>query len=295
MQPHTSTLDALQFLIATSDRDMAKHYIPFEQLDLDNVTFAVGADRQGRTTISMTYGVAGGEVSMVTCPAVTMWPRCTGDGNFGTMWGPADVTKAKFTLDITDGLINEKENEAFKMFMGKMEELDNRLLDFVTEHQLKILGRKNLVKDEVKMLQIRSIRPKYDKITGGLTGHSINLSTSKFAWDGMGGKYARRITVCDHRGATIPSGQVCPGDVVAATIYGNQVYTGVGGDKFGIHWAFNDVSVICQRANLELKTEVHAFQGAEWGFSRAYVDNVSELTGGTYDASSQFGAVASTS
>ena len=267
---------------------MAKHYLPFDAFRVEDVSLALGADRQGKTTIVMGHS-NGGDVSLVTCPAVTMWPRCTGDGNFGTMWGPSDVTKAKFTLDLTDGAINERANFAFCDFMSKMSILDDKLLDFVTDNQLKILGRKNLTRDEVKMLQIRTMRPKYDKITGVLTGHAINLSVSKFAWDGMGGKYGRHITVCDHRGAAIPGGQVCPGDVVAATIYANQVYTGVGGDKFGIHWAFNDVSVICQRANLEMKTEVTAFQGTEWDFSKPYIDTVSEPT---FDAQGSNGAEA---
>ena len=88
-------------------------------------------------------------------------------------------------------------------------------------------------------------------------------------------------------GAALVSSTKLPGDVVAATIYGNQVYTGVGGDKFGIHWAFQDVSVICQRANLEAKTEVNAFMNQDWSYGRPYVDQVSEL-GATTNATSQF-------
>eukprot|EP00961_Rhodomonas_salina_P085362 1146446-Rhodomonas_salina.1 len=68
-----------------------------------------------------------------------------------------------------------------------MSAIDDKLLDFVFQNQLKVLGRKNLSKEEVKMLQIRSVRPKYDKMTGTLNGHTINLTTSKYAWDGMGG------------------------------------------------------------------------------------------------------------
>eukprot|EP00966_Prymnesium_polylepis_P180806 4187660-Prymnesium_polylepis.1 len=66
------------------------------------------------------------------------------------------------------------------------------------------------------MLQIRSVRPKYDKASGNQTGNTLSLSTTKFAWDG---KHARKINVCDHTGAVLPSGVVSPGDVVAATIY----------------------------------------------------------------------------
>ena len=256
---------------------MSKHYVPFAELSIDRVKFAPGTDRSGRTTISMTYSPAGGEVAMVSAPAKTMWPRCTGDGNFGTMWGPQDISKAKFTLDLTDGYINEAPNAEFDDFKNTLEKIDDKLLDFVTDNQLKILGRKNLSRAEVKMLQIRSIRPKYDKVSGALNGHSLNLSTSKFAWDGMGGKYARNVTICDHKGVTIPNGTVQPGDVVAATIFGNQVYTGVGGDKFGIHWSFGDVSVICQRAHLDIPSQVTAFTDATWSFGRAYVDQVSEV------------------
>ena len=141
------------------------------------------------------------------------------------------------------------------------------------------------------MLQIRSVRPKYDKQTGALNGHTLNLSSTKYAWDGMGGKYARTITICDHKGTTVPNGMVAPGDVVAATMYANQVYTGVGGDKFGIHWSFQDVSVICQRANLEMKAEVSAFSDTAYEFARPYVDQSSELGTG-FDATQQFGETA---
>lgn len=267
-----------------------KHFYPLQQLDVDAIAFQLGTDRNGKTTVSMTYSPAGSEVALVTCPAITMWPRCSGDGNFGTMWGPTDVMKAKYTLDLNDAPINDQPNLDFEEFRSKLEAIDDALLKFVTDNQLKILGRKNLSRDEVKMLQIRSIRPKYDKLSGSLNGHTLNLSTPKYAWDGMGGKYARSITVCDHKGQTVPNGAVSPGDVVAATIFANQVYTGVGGDKFGIHWSFQDVSVVCQRSCLEQKAEVSAFMNADWAIGKPYVDQVSEIPAKGYDATEQFGA-----
>tara|TARA_Y100000385_G_scaffold22110_1_gene21575 strand:- start:334 stop:1161 length:828 start_codon:yes stop_codon:yes gene_type:complete len=273
---------------------MTKHFYPYSSIDVSNVSFALGTDRNGKTTVSMIYQPAGSEVALVTCPALSLWPRCSGDGNFGTMWGPTDITKAKYTLDLTDNAINDQPNTEFEEFRATLERIDDALLDFVTENQLKILGRKNLGRDEVKMLQIRSIRPKYDKVSGVLNGHTINLSTAKYAWDGMGGKYARKITICDHKGQAIPNGTVSPGDVVAATIYANQVYTGVGGDKFGIHWSFQDVSVVCQRGSLEQKSEVPAFTSVDWAIGKPYVDQVSELTNSTYNATAQFGPEATT-
>ena len=111
-------------------------------------------------------------------------------------------------------------------------------------------------------------------MTGSLTGHNVQLSTSKFAWDGLGGKYERMISVCDHTGSVVAGGVVQPGDVVAATMYANQVYTGVGGDKFGIHWSFEDVQIVCQRSQRALKTSVPVFAGNEYTFAMPYTEPV---------------------
>lgn len=272
---------------------MGRHYYKFSDLQVDDITFTIGQDRSGKATIHMHLQPSSQEVAMVSAPCITMWPRVSGDGNFGTMWGPADVSKAKFTLDLNDAPINGQPNTEFHKFQWVLDCIDNKLLDFVTNNQLRILGRKNLTQDEVRMLQIRSVRPKYDKHSGATVGQSMNLSTSKFAWDGMGGKYARVITVCDYQGKALPTGQVAPGDVVAATMFANQVYTGVGGDKFGIHWSFEDVSVVCQRACLEAKSEVSAFNGFD-GVGKPYVDHMDQTSEAVsnYDASDQFGSPA---
>jgi len=246
-----------------------KKYINLRDMSPSEVTFTLGQDRQGKPSIHAHYGENAGEVAMVSPACVTNWPRISGDGNYGTMWGPTDISKAKFTLDLTDAAINEQPNPTFTDFDTILTTIDERLLDFVQANQLKILGRKNLTRDEIKMLQIRSVRPKYDKISGNHVGSTVQMSASKYAWDGMGGKYAREIAVCDKDGAVVPGGTVQPGDVVAATIFINQVYTGVGGDKFGIHWSFEDVQVVCQRARLAQKTQVSAFSD-QYDFAMPY-------------------------
>jgi hypothetical protein len=238
-------------------------------LDPDAIKLSL-TDRHGKPSISMCIGSNCADVAFVTPACVTQWPRCTGDGNFGTMWGPSDISKAKFSLDLCDAYINHDINTGFMTMSTKLEMIDDKLLEFVFQNQLKILGRKNLTKEECKMLQIRTVRAKYDKNTGVLTGHNIQLNTPKFAWDGMGGKYERKINICDHSGVVIPNGSVAPGDVVAATMYASQVYTGVGGDKFGIQWCFDDVSVICQRNKLEMKTQVSAFGVQQYNFATNY-------------------------
>lgn len=249
---------------------MGRTYSPFLNIDAKQVGFAMGQERNGKPVIAMVYGDYSGEVAVVTPACVTNWPRCTGDGNYGTMWGPTDVTKTKFTLDLNDVPINNIENALFTDFAALLTAIDDKLLDFVFANQLKLLGRKNLSRDEVRMLQIRTVRQKIDKLTGQFNGNTVQLSAAKFVWDGMGGKVAKAVSICDRTGQVLPGGNVSPGDVVAATMYANQIYTGVGGDKFGIHWSFDDVSIICQRSKLELKTEVSAFQNIDYAFAQDY-------------------------
>eukprot|EP00965_Chrysotila_dentata_P024039 796393-Pleurochrysis_carterae.AAC.1 len=67
-----------------------------------------------------------------------------------------------------------------------MDKIEDKLLDFVHNNQLKILGRKNLTREEVKMLQIKCVKPKYDKLSSQLVGHSCTMTTPKFTSDGMG-------------------------------------------------------------------------------------------------------------
>ena len=254
---------------------MALKYTNYTELKAEDINFALGTDRHGKPSIHMHVGPSAADVALVSPACVTNWPRVTGDGNFGTMWGPTDIAKAKFTLDLCDTQINESLNEGFAAFSNLMEAVDNRLLDFVQANQLKILGRKNLSHEEAKMLQIRTVRPKYDKVSGVLAGHSVQMSAGKYAWDGCGGRYARTINVCDHTGAVIPSGAVQAGDVVAATMFANQVYTGVGGDKFGIHWSFEDIQVVCQRTALAQKTSVPSFQSSSYAFAMPYIQQTS--------------------
>lgn len=236
----------------------------------DDIKLSLTQDRHGKPAVQMHIGANVAEVAFVTPACRTHWPRCTGDGNYGTMWGPTDINKAKYTLDLTDDHINGEANTGFTKLANMLEAIDDKLLEFVFQNQLRILGRKNLSKEECKMLQIRSVRAKYDKNNGMLVGHSVQLNTSKFAWDGMGGRFARNINICDHTGSVILNGTVSPGDVVAATMYQAQVYTGVGGDKFGIQWSFEDISVVCQRSKLEAKSAVSAFGLQSYEFATDY-------------------------
>jgi hypothetical protein len=246
------------------------NYVNFADFDAKNINFSLGAERNNKPVILMSSGPTATNVALVSPACVTNWPRVSGDGNFGTMWGPTDVYKSKYTLDLTDQSINGASNDNFNKFTALLEEMDDRLLDFVQANQQRVLNRKNLSRDEIKMLQIRSVRPKYDRASGNLQGYTVQLSTSKFVSDGCGGKFNRQINICDHSGTVVANACVQPGDIVAATMYANQVYTGVGGDKFGIHWSFEDVQVVCQRSRLAQKTAVPCFNTNTYEFAMPY-------------------------
>lgn len=251
-----------------------KTFSQWNTFNTDTIKFALGQERNGKMGVNMFIDDAAREIALVTPACVTHWPRVTGDGNFGTMWGPAEIGKAKFTLDLSDAPVCDAPNANFQAFASILTAIDERLLSFVFDNQLKVLGRKNLSKDELRMLQIKSVKPRYEKCTGGLLGHSVQFTALKFANDGAGGKVARKINVCDHTGKVLPNGVVQPGDVVAATMYANQVYNGVGGDKFGIQWSLEDVQVICQRASIPQKLDVPAFGFAQYDFAQTYVEEM---------------------
>ena len=251
-----------------------REYMQLGDMLLDQIDTAITGERNNKPVISMVYGRNGKDLAFVTPVCTTFWPRCTGDGNMGTTWGPTDPLKAKFTLDLTDCHSNEEVIKGFHRLKATLDFLDNNLLELVYNNQHKCLNRRNLTKDECKMLQNPCVRPKYDKVTGALTGFAVQLSAPKYVSDGQGGYRERKINICDYAGNVIPNGKVCPGDIVRATLYISNIYTGIG-DKFGISLGFEDVSIVCQNTVIEQqKTHVPEFEGSSYECARPYVEAV---------------------
>lgn len=228
-----------------------KNFIAWHELDVNELSFQFGQERNGKPTIYVcNYGAnAGAGMKLITPPAVTLWPKVTGDGNFGTHFGPKEesqIQSAKYQLDLTDtALPGMDSNPDFEAFRKKMDELDAKLLDFVYANQLKVLGRKNLKKEELAIMQFKTVKPKIDKNTGNVQYHCFNLSTGTYQLK-QGQRVKRTIDIVDKDNRVLAGGQVNPGDIVAAKIYLNQIYTQVSGDKFGIHFAPDSVQVLMQ-------------------------------------------------
>ena len=237
------------------------NFINITEFDINQVHVAHRTLASGKTVINVRYGEMHKALSFVTPPAVTFYPRINGDGNYreGAQFGPASRDKAQYTLDLTCANIGEHENTAMIDFQDNIiSAVDDAVLTYVHANQTQLLGRRNLNREEVKMLQIRSSRTKIDKMTDMEGPKSVNLSSKKFYWDQVGNHREREINVSDRSGNRVDA-NLLPGDVVAATTHLDMVYNGVGGDKFGCHWSLGDVAVICQAHKLGQSSHVNAF------------------------------------
>ena len=218
--------------------------------------------------IVVTYSEAMRSLAFVTPPATTFYPRLDGDGDFreGSQYGPQSKDKARFTIDLNVPLDGD-DASVQNFFDNVITAVDDAVLDFMYHNQMKFLGRKNLTKEEVKMLQIRSVKQNLDKDTGDLGAPFINLTCRKFYYDQVGNLRERTVTICDYNGDVVDNGVVKPEDVVSCTMHLANVYTGVGGDKFGCHWQLEEVAIICQAHNKRQRTKVPAFQTTEFEYA----------------------------
>ena len=245
---------------------MTNSYLKPESFDPAHI-HVVHRIQGNRERIFVYYGEGMRSLAFVTPPAVTFYPRLDGDGDYreGSQFGPQTKDKARFTIDING---TGDSGDSVQQFMyNVIDAIDDALLDYMFHNQLKFLGRKNLTKDEVKMLQIRSVKRTLNKDTGDLGAPFVNMTSRKYYYDQVGNYRERQITICDFNGDVIEGGVVKPDDVVSCTTHLANVYTGVGGDKFGIQWQLEEVAIICQAHNKRQKTRVEAFQSSEFDYA----------------------------
>ena len=234
-----------------------------------------------RERINISYGPQYKSIGFVTPPTKTQYPRLSGSGNYreGSMYGPTSIDKASFQIDLMNVPIdNDKPNERFSHFLQVIDSIDDALLDYVYNNQRKILNRNNLTREEVRMLQIRSVRQRRDPYTGQLGALVLNLSAKINYYDQVGNKRQRTIPLCDATGSVVEPGttDVYPGDIVSCTMQLLDVYTGVGGDKFGMQWQVNEVCIVAPAAN-QTHTNVQAFAAQNF-VAEPYATNFPSLT-----------------
>lgn len=241
---------------------MASNYIDYKQFDINQLHIFAKVNK-GQERIQMYYGPKMQSLAFLSPPALTKYPMVDGDGDFGTLYGPETIDKARYQLDIhawdDDNKPSEEALQDMQQFLDVITSIDDALTTFMFGNQLKWLGRKNLSKEEVKLLQIASVQTPVDKTSGCERSPCMKLKTRKFYKPfGSDQKVERHIMVCDCHGKVLENGTVGSMDTVCSTFHLASVYNGVGGDKFGISWELEAVQVVCQAIHTK-KENVPAF------------------------------------
>ena len=185
-------------------------YLNIEEFKPDDVHVYVKSNGT-RDRIMVTYGPALRSLAFVTPPSKTNYPRVTGDGDYreGSQHGPQTPDKASFVVDINGSC---EEDEAIdKFFNNVIKPIDQKVLDFFFTNQLRFLGRKNLSKEELGMLHIKSVKHNFNKDSGTPLPPRMDLKCKKFYLDQVGGKREREVPTVDSPGilvkevSTVPS------------------------------------------------------------------------------------------
>jgi hypothetical protein len=219
------------------------HFICPPNFKSENINIALNANPKKGPIVG--YGDTNKNLSFVTPPATTKYPRVSGDGNFceTNPYSPESVDKASYTMDLQDFADDQ-------IFLDCIEKVDDALLKFVTTHQKQVLNRQNLSEAEVKMLQHRNVKHKEhgQKI--------ITLACRKFYTDTVGNRRERKPLICDELGAVMTNGTILPNDIVRSTMTSGAVWNFNG--KFGLRWELGDISLV-RRPEASPPLAVHAF------------------------------------
>ena len=229
-------------------------YKPWRDVDFSSVRF-----EQKNLNGKWRIDVAKPTVRCITPAMRTNWPKLGKDADIGTNYGPPpeERHKAKYQVDLTDIAAFDGHNTfEFEQFAKEVTKVDDALLDFMCQNQTRYLQRTGLSRDNLMMLQNRSVKTKYDD-EGQPTHRTFVLRTPLMQFDSAGLLTETPMSICNSVGKVIHT-EVHPGDIVAVLAYLRGVY--VLGDKFGLQWGFDAVSLIARAPPPPPPTEFKAFE-----------------------------------
>jgi len=233
---------------------ISRAYRPWNDVDFNSVSFK-STMLNGKWRVD----VEKPQLRFISPAARTNWPKLGKDADIGTNYGPPpeERHKAKFQVDLTDIAAFDGENTVeFEAFAKQLDMVDDALLNFMCQNQQRFLKRTGLSKDNLAMLQNRSIKTKLDE-DGQPTHRSFVLRTNLMQFNPAGALVETPMSICNSRGQVVNT-EVHPGDIVAVLAYLRGVY--VLGDKFGLQWAFEAVSLIARAPPPPPATEFKAFE-----------------------------------
>lgn len=206
-------------------------------------------EKTGKTFINLSYGPTKRALAFLTPPIVIDWPYLTGDGNYGTKYGPPDVDKAQYTCGITDKA--PPGAQAPTRYFEAMRAIDEALVAHVHANQKELLGSRDESLDFVRAKMNASIKPKYDGDV--LAYHRHNLATRKYDWKGN----ERTLNIVDASRRELAT-RICHEDVCMVATQLDCVYTGLSG-MFGAKWNVVEVMLLARAK----KSEPTAFGGTD--------------------------------
>ena len=251
-------------------------YKKWNDVDFHNISFKSTMTNNSKWRVE----VEKPQLRFISPAARTNWPKLGKDADIGTNYGPPpdERHKAKFQVDLTDIAAFDGANTAeFQAFAKKLDSVDDALLDFMCQNQSRFLKRTGLNKENVAMLQNRSIKTKMDE-DGQPTHRSYVLRTPLMQFNPAGALVETPMSICNSRGQVINT-EVHPGDIVAVLAYLRGVY--VLGDKFGLQWAFEAVSLIARAPPPPPATEFKAFEAQPaYSYAQEIISEAPAMDGG---------------
>jgi hypothetical protein len=90
--------------------------IDLASFDVALVNFELVQSRASKTTtLRATYGPDRRPLSFVTPACVVHWPKQHGDGDYGTRFGPSELSKARYSACTTDEDLPSGPNEQMRL------------------------------------------------------------------------------------------------------------------------------------------------------------------------------------
>jgi hypothetical protein len=184
---------------------------------------------QEKPKVKITYGPARRAIAFITPAFICDWPRLTGNGNYGTKFGPTELDKAQYTVGVTNRALDDETNQHLDMYFNALRAIDMKLVEFVHANQKELLHTRDLTRDEVKGKLSPTVKAKYEEDV--LVYTRQQLSARKFDYHGQ--EKTLKIVDTDHRDYV---GDVHHEDVLMAAVQLECVFFLAGG-LYGCKWA----------------------------------------------------------
>lgn len=228
-------------------------FLPVTSIDLAqiHVELHYGKPKAGETKpkpqIKVTYGPARRALALLTPPVVVDWPMLSGDGNFGTKFGPDDVDKAEFRVGISDKVpsVEGASQSSVQAYFNLLRAIDEKVVECVWANQTEILKEKSMTLEQVRAKLMPTVKPKKDD-AGDTQYHRQTLGLKKYGWRGE----ERSVKIVDKK--LQPTAEpVSHEDVCMLATQLDFVYTGLLNGHFGCKWVPVEVCLLKKAPGLD--------------------------------------------